>query len=88
MIEFVAFDFDHEILLYRDGKLADHIARYQYDHNEELTFAPFLPTIRALAPGAPVYHLPHAVFMEAAERRKKRWNYAFVLELARKQGQI
>lgn len=85
MLEVVAFDFDGALLFYRDGKLTDERAAYQYDYNDERTFAPFLPAIRAMAPDAPIYHLTRDVFMRAVERLST-WNYIFVLELAREHG--
>lgn len=87
MIEFVAFDFDKQILTYQDGKVVAETPYYYDDFREVYTFQSLLPLLRATVPGAPVYHLPHDTFVQAVER-VGRYNRTVVLELARKQGQI
>lgn len=81
MTEIVAFDFDRQVLTYRDGRV---IARtpYHTTWDGQYTPEPVLPTIQALAPDAPVYRLSDDVFTAAVDRVAK-WDYRFVLELAR-----
>lgn len=86
MIEIVAFDFDKELRIYRDGQIVERTNYYYDDINETYSYTSLLSMIRALAPEAPIYHLTDAVFIPAVEARSNRHNAAFVLELARKHG--
>lgn len=82
MIEIVAFDFERQVLTYRDGRVIAR-APYHQTWDDQYVFDPVLPTVRALAPDAPVYHLSDDRFISAVDR-VAAWDYGFVLELARR----
>jgi hypothetical protein len=83
MIEIVAFDFNSELVIYRDGVEWAKLHYYYDDFEQKRVWMPFIPFLEVMFPGVEVFHLDYDVFYEEVMGTGK-WDNMTVLTLARR----